>query len=198
MKCEVIRDLLPLYSEGLTSSDSNELVREHLTSCHECNEILNNINKKVEFQTSLEPTNTPEQMLFQRIRKRTTTLIAISIITAIFIGMSTEIYIFGFLAWGLLGTAVLSLVWNVENQARWYFVAALSTYIFSVLASFSIGIYTLSIAFILFAIAVSHLLKFKKRWQLIIAGLLGFGIWLLLVRNVDDYWLFFPISLFFR
>lgn len=34
--CEVIRDLLPSYVDGLTSEQTNRLIREHLDSCEEC------------------------------------------------------------------------------------------------------------------------------------------------------------------
>lgn len=40
VSCNVIRDLLPLYAEKLTSSDSNRLVEEHLTDCPECTRQL--------------------------------------------------------------------------------------------------------------------------------------------------------------
>lgn len=40
VSCNVIRDLLPLYAEKLTSSDSNQLVEAHLTDCPECSRQL--------------------------------------------------------------------------------------------------------------------------------------------------------------
>ena len=36
MKCEIIRDLLPSYADGLTSEVSNEAVKEHLEHCESC------------------------------------------------------------------------------------------------------------------------------------------------------------------
>ena len=36
LSCNVIRDLLPLYAENLTSEESNALVDEHLCGCDEC------------------------------------------------------------------------------------------------------------------------------------------------------------------
>ena len=33
MKCEIIRDLLPNYLDGLTSQASNEAIEEHLETC---------------------------------------------------------------------------------------------------------------------------------------------------------------------
>ena len=45
MKCEVIQDLLPLYSENLCSKESNELINEHLGSCETCRNFLDNLTK---------------------------------------------------------------------------------------------------------------------------------------------------------
>lgn len=40
MPCGVIRDLLPLYAEELTSEESKEIVREHLDGCPDCRKKL--------------------------------------------------------------------------------------------------------------------------------------------------------------
>ena len=34
--CDIIRDLLPLYAEHITSEASNALVEEHLAECEAC------------------------------------------------------------------------------------------------------------------------------------------------------------------
>ena len=36
MKCEVARDLLPLYIDKLTSEESNKEIEKHLKNCKEC------------------------------------------------------------------------------------------------------------------------------------------------------------------
>lgn len=38
MSCNVVRDLLPLYDEGLTSEETNTVVRSHLDECKDCTE----------------------------------------------------------------------------------------------------------------------------------------------------------------
>ena len=40
ISCNIIRDLLPLYAEDLTSPDSNKLVDEHLCKCDPCTKQL--------------------------------------------------------------------------------------------------------------------------------------------------------------
>ncbi|MBQ8159928.1 MAG: zf-HC2 domain-containing protein [Clostridia bacterium] len=38
--CDIIRDLLPLYADGICSEKSSEAVEEHLHECPECREML--------------------------------------------------------------------------------------------------------------------------------------------------------------
>jgi len=45
ISCDIIRDLLPLYAEDLTSKASNELVDAHLTGCDECTKQLSILKK---------------------------------------------------------------------------------------------------------------------------------------------------------
>ena len=40
IKCEVIRDLLPLYADGVASEESRALIEEHLKECADCREYL--------------------------------------------------------------------------------------------------------------------------------------------------------------
>ena len=40
MKCEIIRDLLPSYVDGLTSEESNREITAHVAECAPCKEIL--------------------------------------------------------------------------------------------------------------------------------------------------------------
>lgn len=42
MKCEIIRDLLPSYVDGLTSEESNREITAHVAECAPCKEILSN------------------------------------------------------------------------------------------------------------------------------------------------------------
>ena len=46
IKCEIIQDLITLYIDDLASDGSKELVEEHIKSCSECKEFLENIKKE--------------------------------------------------------------------------------------------------------------------------------------------------------
>ena len=47
MKCEIIRDLLPSYIDGLTNEVSSRMVEEHLEGCDECREIYEDMKKDI-------------------------------------------------------------------------------------------------------------------------------------------------------
>lgn len=46
MKCEVVRDLLPSYIDGLTSSVTNEEIEKHLDECAMCRQYYNEMREK--------------------------------------------------------------------------------------------------------------------------------------------------------
>ena len=46
MKCNIVKDLLPLYCDKLTSQDSNEEIETHLSECAECKSVYDSMNQK--------------------------------------------------------------------------------------------------------------------------------------------------------
>ena len=48
LPCEVVRDLLPSYKDGLTSEITNEAVEEHLAGCEECSQTLERMCDPIE------------------------------------------------------------------------------------------------------------------------------------------------------
>ena len=54
LTCDTIRDLLPMYVDELTSEATNELVKEHISTCSQCSEMLENMKKPVSVETAPE------------------------------------------------------------------------------------------------------------------------------------------------
>ena len=48
LSCNVARDLLPLYHDGVCSDESRALVEEHLDGCPDCAGILKELQGEVE------------------------------------------------------------------------------------------------------------------------------------------------------
>lgn len=44
ISCEIIKDLLPLYHDGVCSSDSRSMIEDHLACCENCQAELNAMN----------------------------------------------------------------------------------------------------------------------------------------------------------
>ena len=45
--CSVIKDLLPLYADGVVSEDTRRIVAEHLENCVDCQKIYENMTSQV-------------------------------------------------------------------------------------------------------------------------------------------------------
>lgn len=54
MKCEIIRDLLPSYVDGLTSEESNQEITAHVAECASCKEILEQMQEEVQAKEEKE------------------------------------------------------------------------------------------------------------------------------------------------
>ena len=52
IKCDIIRDLLPLYADDACSEDSRKIVEEHLAECPECGGMLRRLQSN-EIETGL-------------------------------------------------------------------------------------------------------------------------------------------------
>ena len=53
--CDIIRDLLPLYAEHITSEASNALVEEHLAECEACRAELEKMEQPVPVRPEAQP-----------------------------------------------------------------------------------------------------------------------------------------------
>ena len=65
MKCEIIRDLLPSYVDGLTSNESNREIELHIEGCAKCRAFLEEMRGSVD-----TPKVEIEDKIFMRLLKR--------------------------------------------------------------------------------------------------------------------------------
>ena len=71
VKCTIIQDLLPLYVDKVCSSDSAELVKNHLQSCTECKKIYDEMTADLEGE--LPCPEVDGKKAFQSLRDRKST-----------------------------------------------------------------------------------------------------------------------------
>lgn len=60
-ECNIIRDILPLYIEGLASADTVAFVEEHLEKCSECRKELENMKSEISLDSLRVFTNGKEK-----------------------------------------------------------------------------------------------------------------------------------------
>lgn len=80
--CNIIRDLLPLYVEGLVSHDTEILVEEHLEDCNECKKELEALkgSRNLPMDTNVGPLKAVERKL---AKKRNNTIILTTVLVLI-------------------------------------------------------------------------------------------------------------------
>lgn len=95
--------------------------------------------------------------------------------------------------WGLAIFTVTAIALGAYGKPRWYWWGALTAYLCSFLGGFSIGLYLLSITFVLIMLAAGHSLKQIRSFRhTAVAIAIGLGLWWLAVTWVDDVYLFMP------
>ncbi len=80
-KCNVIKDLLPLYADEVCSEDSREMVEEHLASCKDCKQELDDYC----YNTGLPEVNTDEVLkkFKKKMSKKNLKRIVVSVILSL-------------------------------------------------------------------------------------------------------------------
>lgn len=91
INCDIIRDLLPGYSDKILSESSNKLVKEHLQRCDKCLKEFQEMNKEIPSEII---TNQDEEINYLKKYKRNKVL---SIIFAVIIAILIAIILFGLL-----------------------------------------------------------------------------------------------------
>ena len=65
--CNIVRDLMPLYEEGLLSDDSLELIRRHADTCPQCRNIWD--HRDLELPGLQAPDPISEKKIIKKARK---------------------------------------------------------------------------------------------------------------------------------
>ncbi len=86
-ECNIIRDLLPLYVEGIVNEDTKQFVEEHICKCEECEKELHILNSDIFINTkapeTIASTKIIKKISFTIKKKRVFTAILASILSFI-------------------------------------------------------------------------------------------------------------------
>lgn len=85
--CEIIKDLIPMYVDNLTSEETNQFIKEHLDSCRDCSSYLRNVQRDLPSNDSLDvDTEINDQKLMRNIKHRINKMIFIALLIGVIIG----------------------------------------------------------------------------------------------------------------
>lgn len=90
-KCEIVRDLIPLYIDNISSDDSSELIERHCKECPECQNYLNSAKEEIKTNSQNEET---AKKITQSLNKQRKSKIIKRAFIASFLIVCT--FIFGF------------------------------------------------------------------------------------------------------
>ena len=106
MKCNIVKDLLPLYCDKLTSEDSNEEIEKHLGECADCKSVYESMNKKEDIIKAPDKDVKP----LKKVKKR----IKLKVIAAILGTLAVLFGVFMFVFWGVVPISSEKLHYTVE------------------------------------------------------------------------------------
>lgn len=98
-ECGIVRDLLPLYKEKMTSEESDAFIEKHLETCSECRSYMNSLSEEIPVLAE-EEDPVPLQQLsrkYHKNRKETILLsaaIVFSVLVSLFAWLTKPQYLF--------------------------------------------------------------------------------------------------------
>lgn len=98
--CSLIKDLMPLYIEGLTSTDTNEYIKKHLSECSECNSFFEDIklDTDINLEINNEELRDKGEIILHKIKKNQDRIKYTFIIFSMIVAVSSSILSKGFIA----------------------------------------------------------------------------------------------------
>lgn len=102
LACEIVKDLLPLYADGLVSDVSKKSIENHLEHCTECNKIYHDMAFHLEMET--QPTEVEDVKRFLKKTKKMYLLYGLGGISfiAILVCMIVDLAVNKEITWSLI------------------------------------------------------------------------------------------------
>lgn len=119
LDCNIVRDMIPLYIEELTSEESNTAIEQHLNQCKGCKKYLEEIQEPIEFPT-IPKTEIEHMRKVKRILKRKSRILigVIIIFFVLLIGAFFRFFIIGSPI--ALDEADINYKWNYDAETEIY------------------------------------------------------------------------------
>ena len=111
MKCEIIRDLLPSYIDGLTSNESNFEIEEHLNNCKQCKEVFEEMKSEITAE-NIE-VNKEKIKPFKKLNKRVLQSVLITLASCL-LAVGVYFYFFG-IGWNV-SSDNLKIIYSYDDS----------------------------------------------------------------------------------
>ena len=119
LNCNIIRDMLPMYAEGLTSEESNIAIQQHLEQCEDCRKCLENLQKPIAGPTVPKMEIDYMRKVKKSFQRRTYILAGvIAVFCIILLGVFLRLFIIGTPLF--LGDAPINFEWNYDTDSKVY------------------------------------------------------------------------------
>lgn len=93
MKCEIVKDLLPSYLDGLTSEESNTEIKNHLENCQDCTMVFEQMKTAMNHTENMK-VNCEAIKPFKKLNKRIIQAVLITLASCVFI-VCMYVFLFG-------------------------------------------------------------------------------------------------------
>lgn len=99
ISCEIIKDLLPLYHDGVCSNDSKTTVEEHIAYCDSCKTELQVMDEELPLNNAQKNLNESEAVkkLSRRWKKGMTKSLLKGIFIAIVVVAAVALFLYSFM-----------------------------------------------------------------------------------------------------
>lgn len=106
MKCEVIKDLLPLYIDNVCSMESAELVEAHLATCGSCRSEWENMRNELKISPAAVDANNRDSRLLKEMssywsRSKLKSFLKGAVLASLCLGIAVAAY-FGLTEWNMM------------------------------------------------------------------------------------------------
>lgn len=94
-KCEIVKDLIPMYVDDLVTDDSKQLIEEHIRSCKKCSTYLQNIQRELGQKSLLEmDIDHDDEKLVKGLKREVNKIRIIANLFGILIGIAVSLLFF--------------------------------------------------------------------------------------------------------
>ena len=99
ISCEIVKDLLPLYHDGVCSDDSKRMIEEHLNDCDNCTFELQAMDNELSINTTTQ--NLTEAEAVKNLSKKWKKGMILSLVKGIIITI-LAIAVFALILYGFM------------------------------------------------------------------------------------------------